>query len=57
DQCAQLQSDLDNLQSWEKEVLRVTRKKSMIHHDYTLHGKVHSPSQVPGILEYNYHTI
>ncbi len=51
DQCGQLQSDLDNLQAWEKdwlmefnqdicEVLRVMRKKSMIHHDYTLHGKV-----------------
>jgi hypothetical protein len=51
DQCAQLQSDLDNLQSWGKdwlmefnsdkcEVLRVTRKKSMIHHDFTLYGKV-----------------
>ena len=51
EQCAQLQVDLDMLQVWEEdwlmefnpekcEILRISRKKTVISYDYTLHGKV-----------------
>ena len=49
--CTQLQADIDNLEIWEQawsmesnpdkcEVLKVTRKRTVIHHEYTLHGKL-----------------
>ena len=51
DHCDQLQADIDQLQLWEKhwsmefnpekcELLRITRKRTAIERQYTLHGKV-----------------
>ena len=51
DHCDQLQADIDQLQLWEKhwsmelnpekcELLRITRKRTTIEQQYTLHGKV-----------------
>ena len=51
EQCTQLQADLNRLEEWEREwlmafnpekceVLRISRKKTVIYFDYILHGKI-----------------
>ena len=51
EQCTQLQADLNRLEEWEREwlmafnpekceVLHISRKKTVIYFDYTLHGKI-----------------